>query len=205
MTSPTVTPLAVAPARLTRPDEFVNESVLFIDSLPTFRTQTNDLSGYLNATIINKWDYGSVAVAPSFPDITQYTGDVIPTETATVEYIASIDSYYGFIKEYSTKLNGVGEWIDSLVSYVGVIPYDIDKPLVNGITEPHARNQDRPLFNERSEMFTETGIDNVNSMYHSCWYNYTICFVGDDYGLVTDTNLTVREDYGLVTDTTITY
>ena len=205
MTAPLVTALPTAPARLNRPDSFVNESVIFLDTLPAFRTQVNELNTYINSTIINKWDYGSVAVAPSFPDITQYTEDVIPTETATVAYIDSIDSYYGFIKEYSTKLNGVGEWIDSLASYVGVIPYDIDKPLVNGITEPHARNQDRPLFNERAEMFTETGINNVNSMYQSCWYNYTICFVGDDYGLVTDTNLTVREDYGLVTDTTITY
>ena len=102
-------------------------------------------------------------------------------------------------------MNGVGEWVDNLVSYVGVIPYDIDKPLVNGITEPHARNQDRPLFNERAEMFTETGINNVNSMYQSCWYNYNIVYTADDYGLVTDTNLTVREDYGLVIDTTITY
>ena len=205
MTAPTVTPLAVAPARLTRPDEFVNESVLFIDSLPTFRTQTNDLSGYLNATIINKWDYGSVAVAPSFPDITQYTGDVIPTEVATVEYIASIDSFYENLSTYSSKLNAVGEWIDNLATYVGTIPYDIAKPIISGISAPHTRDLARPLFNSRAEDFTETGINNINSLYQACWYNYNIVYTADDYGLVTDTNLTVREDYGLVTDTTITY
>ena len=205
MTSPTVTPLAVAPARLTRPDEFVNESVVFLDALPTFRTQVNEINTYINSIIISKWNYGSVAATPSFPDISQYTGDVIPTEVATVEYIASIDSFYENLSTYSSKLNTVGTWIDNLATYVGTIPYDIAKPIISGISATHTRDLARPLFNSRAEDFTETGINNINSLYQACWYNYNIVYTADDYGLVTDTNLTVREDYGLVTDTTITY
>jgi len=205
MTAPLVTVLPIAPARLSRPDSFVNESVIFLDALPAFRTQVNELNTHINSTIINKWDYGNVAVTPSFPDISQYTGDVVPTEVATVEYIASIDSFYENLSTYSSKLNAVGEWIDNLSAYVGTIPYDIDKPIISGISAPHTRDLARPLFNTRAEDFTETGINNINSLYQACWYNYNIVYVADDYGLVTDTNLTVREDYGLVTDTTITY
>lgn len=205
MPAPLVTTLPIAPARLNKPDSFVNESVVFLDALPAFRTQVNNLNTHINSVIINKWNYGSVDVTPSFPDISQYAGDVIPTEVATVEYIASIDSFYENLSTYSSKLNAVGTWIDNLSAYIGTIPYDINKPLVSGISAPHTRDLARPLFNSKAEDFTETGINNINSMYQSCWYNYNIVYTADDYGLVTDTNLTVREDYGLVTDATITY
>ena len=205
MSAPLVTSLPTSPARLARPDDFVNESVIFLDALPTFRTQVNELSSYINSVILNKWDYGSVAVQPTFPNISQYKGDVVPTETATVDYIASIDSLYQQVSAYSSNLNDVGSYVDMLSNYIGVMLYDLDKPIISGITSPHTRAMPRETFNYRAELFTESFIDNVDSLYRSMWYNYVICFVGDDYGLVTDTNLTVREDYGLVTDTTITY
>ena len=63
----------------------------------------------------------------------------------------------------------------------------------------------RDVFNYRAELFTESLIDNINSLYQSMWYNYVIIFVGDDYGLITDNNITQELDYGLVIDTNITY
>ena len=205
MSAPLVTSLPTSPARLARPDDFVNESVIFLDALPTFRTQVNELSSYINSIILNKWDYGSVAVQPTFPNISQYQGDVVPTETATVEYIASIDSLYQQASAYSSKLNDVGTYVDMLSNYIGVMPYDLDKPMVSGITSPHTRTMQRETFNYRAELFTESFIDNVNSLYQSIWYNYVIAFVGDDYGLITDNNITYSDDYGLITDTNISY
>lgn len=205
MSAPLVTSLPKSPARLARPDDFVNESVIFLDALPTFRTQVNELSSYINSIILNKWDYGSVAVQPTFPNISQYQGDVVPTETATVEYIASIDAFYQETTNYSSTLNDVGNYINTLSSYVGVIPYDVNKPMVFGITSPHARSMSRDDFNYRAELFTESLIDNINSMYQSMWYNYITVFVGDNYGSITDNNITQELDYGLVTDTNITY
>ena len=205
MSAPLVTSLPVSPARLARPDDFVNESVIFLDALPAFRTQVNELSSYINSVILNKWDYGSVAVQPTFPNISQYQGDVVPTETATVDYIASIDSLYQQVSAYSSNLNDVGSYVDMLSNYIGVMLYDLDKPIISGITSPHTRAMPRETFNYRAELFTESFIDNVDSLYQSMWYNYVICFVGDDYGLVTDATLTFTDDYGLVTATEITY
>ena len=201
MTAPLVTSLPTSPSRLSRPDYFVNESVIFLDALPTFRTQVNELSSYINSIILNKWDYGCVAVQPTFPNISQYQGDVIPTQIATVDYIASIDSLYEETTDYSAKLNAVGTYVDMLSNCVGVMPYDVDKPMVSGITEPHTRAMSRDVFNYRAELFTESLIDNINSIYQSMWYNYVMTFVGDDYGLVTDYTITYTDDYGLVTDT----
>lgn len=205
MPAPLVTSLPTSPARLSRPNEFVNESVIFLDALPTFRTQVNELSSYINSIILNKWDYGSVAVQPTFPNISQYQGDVVPTQTATVEYIASIDSLYQEVSAYSSKLNDVGNYVDMLSNYVGVMPYDVNKPMVSGITSPHTRVLSRDEFNYRAELFTDSLIDNINSMYQSMWYNYITVFVGDDYGLITDNNIAQEIDYGLVTDINITY
>lgn len=205
MSAPLVTSLPTSPARLARPDDFVNESVIFLDALPAFRTQVNELSSYINSIILNKWNYGNVSKQPTFPNISQYEGEVVPTEVATVEYIASIDSVYQATTNYSAKLNAVGTYVDMLSNHIGVMPYDVDKPMISGITSPHTRVMQRDVFNDRAELFTESLIDNINSLYQSMWYNYVITFVGDDYGLITDTNITQELDYGLITDTNITY
>ena len=205
MTAPLVSPLPTSPARLARPDEFVNESVIFLDALPAFRTQVNGLSSYINSIILNKWNYGSISKQPTFPNISQYQGDVVPIQTATVEYIASIDSVYQETTNYSAKLDDVGVYVDMLANYIGTALYDVDKPMVSGITEPHTRAMSRDVFNYRAELFTESLIDNINSIYQSMWYNYVITFVGDDYGSLTDNNITHSDDYGLITDTNIAY
>ena len=165
----------------------------------------NELSSYINSIILNKWDYGNVSKQPTFPNISQYAGEVVPTEVATVEYIASIDSVYQETTNYSTKLNDVGTYVDMLSNYVGTALYDVDKPIISGITSPHTRVMSRDVFNYRAELFTESLINNINSLYQSMWYNYVITFVGDDYGLITDNNITQSNDYGLITDTNITY
>ena len=165
----------------------------------------NELSSYINSIILNKWDYGNVSKQPTFPNISQYEGEVVPTEVATVEYIASIDSVYQATTNYSAKLNDVGAYVDMLSSYVGTALYDVDKPMISGITSPHTRAMSRDVFNDRAELFTESLIDNINSLYQSMWYNYITVFVGDDYGLITDNNIAQEIDYGLVTDTNITY
>ena len=205
MTAPLVSPLPTSPARLSKPNEFVNESVVFLDALHVFRTQVNELSSYINSIILNKWDYGNVSKQPTFPNISQYASEVVPTEVATVEYIASIDSVYQETTNYSTKLNVVGTYVDMLSNYVGTALYDVDKPMISGITSPHTRVMSRDVFNYRAELFTESLINNINSLYQSMWYNYVITFVGDDYGLITDNNITQSNDYGLITDTNITY
>lgn len=205
MPAPLVAILPTSPARLYRPDDFINESVVFLDALPTFRTQVNQLSEHINNIILNKWDYGSIVKQASFPSISQYQGGVIPQETATVEYVAALDSFYEETTKYSSKLNSVGTYTDMLFNYIGVVPYDNDKPTITDVTPPHTRVMSEVVFNQNAELFTASLIANINSLYQSTWYNYTITFVGDNYGLITDSDITHSDDYGLVTDTNILY
>ncbi len=204
MPAPLVSHLPPAPSRLSRPESFANESVIFLDALPAFRTQVNELSNYINSIILNKWNYGNLSKQPTFPNISQYEGGGVPTQATTGEYIASVDALYQETTNYSAKLDNVGVYIDMLSNYIGTALYDVDKPIVSDITEPHTRAMSRDVFNYRAELFTESLIDNINSIYQSMWYNYVITFVGDDYGLITDDTITYTDDYGLVTDTNIT-
>lgn len=203
MPAPLVTALPTAPSRLSRATEFVRESSLFIAVLPTFRTQINNLSSYVNSIIINPNNYGKITDTNTFPSISQHTDEVV-TDGSVVDYVASVDDLYSAIQTYSTKANEIGTWVDNLVTQQGIVPYDLDKPMVSGITYSMSRNQAQEEFNTSATTFTETAIDNINSMYQSIWFNWVKSYSADDYGSVTDINLTVQIDYGSVTDTKIT-
>ena len=203
MPAPLVTALPTSPSRLSRATEFVRESSLFIAVLPTFRTQVNDLSSYVNSIIINPNNYGKITDTNSFPSISQHTDEVV-TDGSVVDYVASVDGLYSAIQTYSTKANEIGTWVDNLVTQQGVVPYDLDKPMVSGITYPMFRGQTQEDFNTSATTFTDTAIDNINSMYQSIWFNWVKSYSADDYGSVTDINLTVQIDYGSVTDINIT-
>ena len=203
MAAPLVTALPTAPARLSRATEFVRESSLFIVVLPTFRTQINNLSSYVNSIIINPNNYGKITDTNAFPSISQHTDEVV-TDGSVVDYVASVDDLYSAIQTYSTKANEIGTWVDNLVTQQGVVPYDLDKPMVSGITYPMFRSQTQEDFNTSATTFTDTAIDNINSMYQSIWFNWVRSYSADDYGSITDTNLTVQIDCGSVTDINIT-
>lgn len=204
MTAPTVTPLPIAPARLSRPSNFVTEAVIFLESLPTFRTQANQLSSYLNSQIPSKYNFGAVYGVRSFPDIFQTdTGD-IEYDGDSIVFTSSLDTFYGLTETYSYKINNAGIWYDQVISENGVIPFDLDKPLISGITYPMTRTQERTDFNDTASLLTNTIEDNINSLYQSVWYTYLICCSDKDAGLITDT-VDFYQDAGSIIDTTITY
>lgn len=203
MPAPLVTPLPIAPSRLSRATEFIRESSLFIAVLPTFRTQVNDLSSYVNSVIINPNNYGKITDTNSFPSISQHTDEVV-TDGSVVDYVASVDDLYSVLQTHGTKANEIGTWLDNLVTQQGVVPYDLDKPMVSGITYPMFRSQTQEEFNTSATTFTETAIDNINSMYQSIWFNWVRSYSADDYGSITDTNITAQIDCGNITDINIT-
>lgn len=203
MAAPLVTALPTAPSRLSRATEFVRESSLFIAVLPTFRTQVNDLSSHVNSIIINPNNYGKITDTNSFPTISQHTDEVV-TDGSVVDYVASVDDLYSALQTYSTKANEIGTWVDNLVTQQGVVPYDLDKPMVSGITYPMFRSQTQEEFNTSATTFTDTAIDNINSMYQSIWFNWIRSYSADNYGSITDTNITAEIDCGNITDINIT-
>lgn len=205
MTAPTVDTLPTSPSRLSRPNNFVSESVVFLEALPAFRTQVNLLATYINANIPNKWSFGKLNGIRSFPTISQtlltdieYTGDGI-------KFTGDVDALYSTLQTYSNNINATSDWYDGVIAEVGLGAYDLDKPLVSGITAPMSRAQDRTVFNSTADMFSATSIDNINSLYQAIWHTYQTSAGNRSFGSITDTTIITNIIGGSITDTNLTY
>ena len=205
MTAPTVDTLPTSPSRLSRPNNFVSESIVFLEALPTFRTQVNQLATYINANIPNKWNFGKLNGIRSFPVISQTLLADIEYNNNSIEFTGDLDALYSTLETYSNNINGASDWYDDVVVEVGLGAYDLDKPLVSGITAPMNRGQDRTVFNSTADMFSATSVDNINSLYQAIWHTYQTSAGNRSFGSITDTTIITNIIGGSITDTNLTY
>lgn len=205
MPASTVNALPLAPSRLSRPSNFVTGSALFLEALPIYRTQVNQLSAYVNEKILNKFNFGVLNGIRTFPDLAQTTVEDLPYEGDSLDFTSNIDSIYYVLQTHSNLVTASGVWLDTVIAENGLAPYDLDKPLVSGVTAPMLRTQERSDFNLSAANFSETALNNINSMYQSIWYTYTICCGDEDNGLITDGTIISFIDCGDITDTNLTY
>ena len=186
MTSPTVTPLTTYPQRLNSPSNFNVSATIFLDSLPTFRTQVNAVSDYINSVILNNNNLGTLnglRVMPNIPPNTltppTYTGN-------TTTFTDSVDTLYLEMHNYSSNINSAISWLDILQAEVGVVSEDANKPIISKITAPMTRKQVAADFNTSANNFTLSYFNNVDSLYASILYDFNLCCSDRDYGLITD-------------------
>ena len=205
MTAPIVETLPISPARLSRPNNFVTESAVFLEALPAFRTQVNQLTSYINSKIPNKWNFGKVNGIRSFPDISQSTLTDIEYTGDGLAFASSLDALYTTLKDYSNRVKLAGDWFDIVVAEVGEAPYDLDRSLVSGVTAPMSRTQERIAFNTSATNFSETAVDNINSLYQSIWHTYNTSAGNRNFGSITDTTIITNIIGGSITDTNLTY
>jgi len=205
MPAPIVETLPISPARLSRPNNFVTESVVFLEALPAFRTQVNQLATYINANIPNKWNFGKLNGIRSFPTISQTLLADIEYNNNGIEFTGDLDALYSTLETYSNNINGASDWYDGVVAEVGLGAYDLDKPLVSGITAPMNRGQDRTVFNSTADMFSATSVDNINSLYQAIWHTYQTSAGNRSFGSITDTTIITNIIGGSITDTNLTY
>lgn len=204
MTAPTVDNLPTSPSRLSSTNNFVSESVVFLEALPAFRTQVNQLASYINSKIPNKWNFGKLNGIRSFPTISQTLLADIEYNN-TIEFTGDLDALYSTLETYSNNINGASDWYDGVIAEVGLGAYDLDKPLVSGITAPMNRAQDRTVFNSTADMFSATSVDNINSLYQAIWHTYQTSAGNCSFGSITDTTIITHIIGGSITDTNLTY
>ena len=205
MASPSVKELPKSGARLSRPNTFSTDAEIFLSELPTFRVQVNQLSSYLNSTVNNKYNYGKVRGVRDFPALFQVDETKIDIGLGSLDFTSKLDVLYNNVYEYSKYLNAAGDWFDRVVNDNGTIPYDPQRPIVSGISQPMLKSESRQSFNTSTVLFNETVVNNINSLYQTIWYTHLVCCSNDDNGLITDATITETLDAGSVTDTVITY
>ena len=187
MTSPTVTTLTTYPQRLNNPSNFNVNAMIFLDSLPTFRTQVNAVSAYIDSVILNKYNLGTLNGVRYMPNIPPNTLTPPTYRGDTTTFTDSIDTLYSEMHEYSNNINSAVPWLDTLQSEVGVVTKDANKPIISELTSPMTRQQDATDFNTSANDFTLSYFNNVDSLYASILYDFNQCCTDRDYGLITDT------------------
>ena len=205
MTAPLVSTLPTAPSRLSKPSNFVTESTVFLEALTAYRTQVNQLSTYINSQIPNKYNFGTLNGVRSFPAIYQISDYEIEYTGDGVDFTSDLDVFYNTLNQYSAVLNTVGVWFDSVIEEVGTAPYDIEKPLVSGVTTPMDRSQSRDDFNTSALLFSQTVTDYINSLYQSIYYTYITSCADKNFGSITDTTIIKTIYCGSIVDTNLTY
>ena len=205
MTAPTVSTLPTAPSRLSKPKSFITDSQVFLGKLPAFRTQVNQLATYINANIPNKWNFGKVNGVRNFPTISQTILTDIGYNGDGTKFVGDLDDLWLVLEEYSTAVNSAGAWYDSVVAEVGLGSYDLDKPMVSGTSAPMHRAQSVEDFNNSAEIFCDTAVDHINSLYQAIWYTYQTSAGNRSFGSITDTTIITTINGGSITDTNLTY
>lgn len=205
MTAPLVSTLPTAPSRLSKPSNFVTESTVFLEALTAYRTQVNQLSTYINSQIPNKYNFGTLNGVRSFPAIYQISDYEIEYTGDGTAFTSDLDVFYNILNQYSAVLNPVSAWFDSVIEEIGTAPYDIEKPLVSGVTAPMDRSQSRDDFNTSALLFSQTVTDYINSLYQSIYYTYITSCADKNFGSITDTTIIKTIYCGSIVDTNLTY
>ena len=201
MPYPAVAALPPAPSKISNQVNFVNQSTIYLQALPTFRTEYNGLIAYINARYPNRFSCGTMGdVNPTKPLIAVVTN---PTGTG-VAYVSTIDVLYNSLQLNSANARTIGSYIDTVIAQVGSVASDANNPIIPTLPAPHSRTQSLAAFNTSASAFSLAAA-NVTTALNSC-YNYIdqICYKNEDMGLITDTNITETIDNGLITDSVIT-
>ena len=201
MAYPKVVTLPNAPSKIGDQVNFVNQSALFLQALPAFRTQFNALLTYINNQSINKYHCGTLdetnPISPALIPIITPVGSGVP-------YVSGIDLVYSTLKNTEDQSDIIGEYIDDLVSRYGVVSSDSSQPNISPLTVPQDKTQSRVLFNTTAISFTASAKAVIEGLGTRFNYINLTCFATIDNGLITDATISETIDAGSLTDNTIT-
>lgn len=201
MAYPKVVTLPNAPSKLSDQVNFVNHSALFLQALPSFRTQFNALLTYINNRRINTYNCGTIVetnpISPVLIPIITPIGSGVP-------YVSGIDLVYTTLKSTEKQSDVIGKYIDDLVSRYGVVSSDSSQPNISLLTTPQDKTQSISVFNAMAESFTTSAKAAIEGLGTRFNYINSTCFATIDNGLITDATISETIDAGSITDDTIT-
>lgn len=201
MPYPTVTALPEAASKMSGQVNFVNQSALFLQALPTFSFEFNTLLTYINSQYINKYNYGTLAgINPEQPVISH----VITPEGMGVPYVSGIDLLYQTLHECSIQSGTFGDVVDIGVASLGTVTLDANAPTITLLTTPQAKTQARDDFNTTAVAYTASVKAALEGLDNRLTYLKDTCFTDEDCGAITDNTIAETVDAGSLTDSVIT-
>jgi len=145
-----------APSRLGDPNNFVTESLAFLDAQVAFVSDCNSVGVYLNTVKFDPYSWGDLSA------ITGSAAVSISNFIATPPSIPSlsgaplgdaIDSLLATVKAFVPDANAVGLWIDTLVDPAAPSIADPSRPIISSVSATPLRNDGQTAFDTKSAAF----------------------------------------------------
>jgi hypothetical protein len=156
MPYPAITTLPSAPSRLGDPDNFVTESLNFLDAQIDFTDECNAVSTYLNAAKFDPFEWGNLsAITGSAPvSITHFINAAPSTINLSGSALAdAIDDMLASMVAFIPDANTVGEWIDTVEDPTAPEVDDPSRPTVTTIAPTPLRNDGELVFESKAIAF----------------------------------------------------
>ena len=156
MPYPAISALPAAPSRLGDPDNFVTESLNFLDAQIDFTSECNAVSSYLNAAKFDPYEWGNLsAITGSAPvSITHFINAAPSTITLSGSALAdAIDEMLSSMVAFVPDANTVGEWIDTIEDPAAPEIVDPSRPTVSTIADTPLRNDGQLTFESKAIAF----------------------------------------------------
>lgn len=156
MAYPPISTLPVAPSRLGDPENFLTESLAFLDAQVDFTSECNEVSTYLNSLKFgpNEWGDLSAITGSSPVSITNFINAAPSTiDLSGVSLASAIDALVASMVPFVPDANTVGEWIDTAQDPSAPETTDPTRPTVSVIAPTPLRNDGELVFESKAIAF----------------------------------------------------
>lgn len=200
MPYPAISTLPAAPSRLGDPDNFVTESLAFLDAQIDFVSDCNAVSTYLNSANFDPYEWGDLsAITGSSPvSITNFinAAPVVPPLSGA-PLADAIDDLLASMVAFVPDANTVGAWIDTLEDPLAPVTIDPARPTVSTVAATPLRNDGQLVFESKAISFY--GSARAFSTTMQAFANYVATFSSgyEDWNGI-DVVYTETDDWGFI-------
>lgn len=200
MTYPVISTLPVAPSRIGDPDNFVTESLAFLEAQVDFVTECNAVASYFNSANFDQNNWGDLSpvgeVSPVY--ITNFINAAPSTTLLSGAPLAiAIDGLLASMVAFVPDANNVSAWIDTVVDPLAPVIVDPARPTISTIAATPLRNDGKSEFESKSIAFYSSAHLFSTSFQQYANYISTFSVSDEDWGEIAVT-YTETDDWGLI-------
>ncbi len=196
----TITALPASPSRLGDPDNFVTESLAFLDAQAGFATECTSIANYLNAAKFDPYNWGDLGpISGSSPvSITNFIASAPTNPPLSGSQLAdAIDDMLATFNPFINDANTVCAWMDGEIDPDHPTIIDPARPVMPIVNPSPLRNDGQVAFESKALAFY--GSANTFSIALQNMANYVAGFSSgyEDWDGI-DTIYTETDDWGFI-------
>lgn len=196
----TITAMPASPSRLGDPDNFVTESLAFLDAQADFATECSNIATYLNDAKFDPYNWGDLGpITGSSPvSITNFIAAAPNAQVVSGQALADgIDDLLATFNPFISDANTVCVWMDGEIDPAHPVIVDPARPVVPTVNASPLRNDGLETFEVKAAAFY--GSARAFSVTLQSMANYVAGFSSgyEDWDGI-DTTHTETDDWGFI-------